>query len=300
MRGNTLYVFDEQRRLACCTQSVPRDIPGGRAPIILLYHLATWVSPRNIWRWPVLARRFKKRTGGRIIFCTNERSERRWLRLVGLEAEWLNHNLHVNENIFTIPTSSMEARYDAVYAAQLSQYKRLELAAKIGKLYVITYSSRPPWNLHEFCPELSHAEYNRQWIPEEAVRDVYWSSKAGLALSKYEGAMLSSMEYMLTGLPVVSTRCRGGRDQFAEPDYWFRVDANASAVAEGVKRASESAVPRAVIRERVLAKVKVERLKYLNFLQQRFGLAYPTAEKGLEAIWGGDGLRKLGRPIDAL
>ena len=42
----------------------------------------------------------------------------------------------------------------------------------------------------------------------------YNLSKVGLCLSKAEGAMYSSMEYLLCGLPIVSTKSIGGRDEF--------------------------------------------------------------------------------------
>ena len=51
----------------------------------------------------------------------------------------------------------------------------------------------------------------------EEVRRILVQSRCGLALSAQEGAMYASGEYLLAGLPVVTTRSRGGRDAFTIP-----------------------------------------------------------------------------------
>ncbi|WP_164127899.1 glycosyltransferase, partial [Stenotrophomonas maltophilia] len=56
-------------------------------------------------------------------------------------------------------------------------------------------------------------------LTPEAVNRVYNQAAVGLCLSAVEGAMCASMEYLMAGLPVVSTPSVGGRDVYFDPDY---------------------------------------------------------------------------------
>jgi glycosyltransferase involved in cell wall biosynthesis len=77
----------------------------------------------------------------------------------------------------------------------------------------------------------------------------------GLALSKAEGAMFASIQYLLAGLPVVSTPSRGGRHEFYDPDYVRIVDPTPRAVADAVRELRQCKVPAEEIRARTLARV---------------------------------------------
>jgi glycosyltransferase involved in cell wall biosynthesis len=73
-----------------------------------------------------------------------------------------------------------------------------------------------------------------------------------------EGAMLASVEYMLCGLPLVTTPCRGGREQFFDDRYVKVVDPTAPAVAQGVRDLIESRINPELVRAETLKKLQVQ------------------------------------------
>jgi glycosyltransferase involved in cell wall biosynthesis len=91
-----------------------------------------------------------------------------------------------------------------------------------------------------------------------------WLNKAhvGLCLSVEEGANYASMEYLLAGLPVVSTRSRGGRDRYFHRDDCIVCDPDARQIAEAVQALKSRHVPAVEIRNRVLTQVDHERAQY--------------------------------------
>ena len=72
------------------------------------------------------------------------------------------------------------------------------------------------------------------WLGYSAVNQVYNESYSGLCLSAEEGGMHASMEYLLSGLPIVTTRSRGGRDFFFNEVNSVIVEDEATSVAIAV------------------------------------------------------------------
>jgi len=89
----------------------------------------------------------------------------------------------------------------------------------------------------------------------------------GLCLSATEGAMYASIEYLLCGLPVVSTINRGGRDFFFDPEFCITVPPDPAAVAKAVEGLRRRKISPEYIRERTLQKIVHERNKFLEFVQ---------------------------------
>ena len=77
---------------------------------------------------------------------------------------------------------------------------------------------------------------------------VYNQAAVGLCLSAVEGAMYSSMEYLMAGLPIVSTPSLGGRDVYFDPDYCLIVEPEPAAIRRAVERLRDRAIPREEIR----------------------------------------------------
>ena len=73
--------------------------------------------------------------------------------------------------------------------------------------------------------------------------------------------MKASMEYLLCGVPVVTTASRGGRDFFFEPGFCTTVEPDARAVERAVADFARRAPSPETIRAAVLEKVRRERLK---------------------------------------
>lgn len=285
MRDRTLYKLSESPLIVAGsfgTHEAAARIPRGAT---FIYHNAGWIRPRNLWRYVKIARQFRGKV--RIIFATNEPSEARWLRLAGLDAVCTGQNMHVRENFF-VPHRSITKDIDAVYTAQMSPFKRLELAGNIRNLFVITYQpGDSEWDLHSYAPALSHARFNERFITKEKVREIYQRSRVGLALSKFEGAMWASGEYLLCGLPVVSTVNRGGRDRYFEPWYATTVAADRGAIAAAVERFTKELPDADLIRQTVIGKMNKDRSALLALMKARLGMKFCDDTEEINRIWGG-------------
>ena len=159
----------------------------------------------------------------------------------GLDAHLINHNIFAQVDTFDVRPEPKV--YRAVYNAKLTWFKRHWLAQKVQDLALI-YSP--------FGAEAVHVAEIRRKLPQaaflngdplsadyvkltsEGVCQVLNSARVGLCLSELEGAMYGSIEYLLCGLGVVSTRNHGGRDQFFDDRYCRTVDPNPDAVAAAV------------------------------------------------------------------
>jgi glycosyltransferase involved in cell wall biosynthesis len=95
-------------------------------------------------------------------------------------------------------------------------------------------------------------------------------ARVGLCLSEEEGQMKASIEYLLCGVPVVTTASRGGRDFFFEPEFCTTVESNPRAVERAVADLVRRAPPAETIRAATLEKVRRERLKLRDILQGIF------------------------------
>lgn len=130
--------------------------------------------------------------------------------------------------------------FDAVYIAANHPYKRIELALGVGALCLISKGMSADSldllegvNPHIFCPNIEARAYRVLGVGE--VAEYLCDAHCGLILSDYEGQNRATVEYLLSGLPVVTTMNRGGRDRFLTPANSVYVESNPEAVAEGVR-----------------------------------------------------------------
>jgi hypothetical protein len=82
------------------------------------------------------------------------------------------------------------------------------------------------------------------------------------------------MEYMLAGLPVVSTPSIGGRDVYFDHEICTICDPDPASVWEAVRNMKVRNIPREFVRARALAKIEPERRRFLSLiddLSERLG-----------------------------
>lgn len=82
------------------------------------------------------------------------------------------------------------------------------------------------------------------------------------------------MEYLLCGIPVVSTRNQGGRDFFFDPQFSRTVEPDAKAVAEAVSELSSLNLSPQLIRLATLMKIRESRqdfIRLVNAILEREG-----------------------------
>lgn len=121
---------------------------------------------------------------------------------------YCNHNAWLNYNFYNITDTVKE--YDVVYNGRAIPWKRhalLNRTTSYTKCF-ISYNTRDV-KLSYFQPKCILEN-----ISSSEVVETLNKSKIGIVLSEEEGACYSSSEYLLCGLPVISTISRGGRDVF--------------------------------------------------------------------------------------
>jgi glycosyltransferase involved in cell wall biosynthesis len=233
-----------------------------------------------------------RRHGKSLHFMCCSPDEERILKRLPMPSALVSQNAYVDERTFR--PVAVEKEFDAVYVAQMKPFKRLELAAAVPRLFVVTYGDTVTpdgaHDLHRFQPAVRHAEFNRRWMTFAEINSVYNRSRVGLGLSESEGAMLASVEYMLAGLPMVSTPCRGGRELFFDDRFVVTVPPSAEAVAAGVAELSRRNLDPAMVRQATLERVETHRralCEYVQSVLHRLNASVPTVERLHERIFGG-------------
>ena len=241
----------------------------------------------------------------RLIVLANTAGEERLLRRLGVDVHLAPQNMFVDETMY-VPIPDRPRRFDAIYNAQIAPIKRHALArtvpscAYVTKLFG-TWSPRlKRAQLDGFVRSLpqGHVILNPltadDVVPLDhvAVNAAMASAHVGLCLSRIEGAMYASIEYLLAGLPVVTTRSKGGRDYFSHPDTTLIVDDDPRAVQDGVAAMKARALPPDYIRATTLRLVTAERERFNAFID---GLRGPAMEHRSDRRWSFAYQHKLSR-----
>jgi glycosyltransferase involved in cell wall biosynthesis len=79
--------------------------------------------------------------------------------------------------------------------------------------------------------------------------------------------MRASAEYLVAGLPIVSTPSVGGRDVFFDPDYCLIAAPNPRDIRQAVETLKSRDIPRDYIRLRTLAKLAPERHRFTALVE---------------------------------
>lgn len=161
----------------------------------------------------------------------NTRQEIEAARQAGFRAAWVNHNAWLDERIFY--PQPQEKEYRAVMVSQLAPYKRVTLAAQVKGLALVPSSL---FHLHQPVDVSMFADATIiEELPDGGIPVVLSRSRVGLILSEEEGACYASSEYLLCGIPVVTTASRGGRDVFYTRENSYFVAPTEDDVVRGVE-----------------------------------------------------------------
>ena len=160
-----------------------------------------------------------------IVICTNDAISFDYINSLGIDnisGILCNHNAAVDRNKLFIINEEIQENdkiWDSVYTAGLRDCKRHFLSHDLERVCYLTGGVKNVRDYQETYDDLHQNQTNsftliHQRISANNMSFFYNMSKVGLCLSAAEGAMCSSIEYLLCGLPVVSTRSIGGRDTF--------------------------------------------------------------------------------------
>jgi len=219
----------------------------------------------------------------KLVFICNTGAERELLARSGLDAHLLNKNFTVSETVFR-PLPDARIEFDAIYNARFDRSKRHELAAAIEHVAYVGYpclsmgsseeQSKLAVGLLRRSPR--HALINPieqglpVSLPPEGVNAALNRAAVGLCLSSIEGSNYASVEYMLAGLPVVSTPSVGGREIYFDHEYCTICDPHPAAVRDAVEALKSRKIPRDYVRARTLAKIEPARRRFLSLINDLY------------------------------
>ena len=237
-----------------------KPLPKWFRPKHVLEHAPYWcAAPKQKFLRKIksILHSLEGRTHHLMVNAADEEEMRKRFRVRGAH---FNQNFYINEHLYKL--IEQPKLYDAIYTAQLNSSKRLWLAKNIEKLMVVSYGG----DLHSYCAELKHADFNKEFIPRPELAKKYNQAYVGLILSALEGANLASTEYLLCGIPVVSTPSKGGRDEFFTPENSIIVPPKAEAVERAVQTWIKLSPEPQKIRKQTLKKINDLRLDYCAYI----------------------------------
>jgi len=185
----------------------------------------------------------------------------------GFKGDVINHNAWLDENLVMKVLPDVEKVYDAIYVARLSAFKRHELAKNVSNLALVAgINHGNPVN--DLLPPYSYK--NDLPLSASEVCEKINQSRCGLLLSAMEGACFSSSEYLLCGIPVVSTKCLGGREVWYN-DYNSKVvDADVKKISDAVEYFIETPLDPYKIRNDHITQAEGYRNKFIDAIGQIF------------------------------
>ncbi len=251
---------------------------------VLFLVFLTWSHEGRIAAWK-LAERIRyyrmRHPKHRFLILANTAGEVERFVEEGADAVLANHNIFADETVFR-PIEGAAPLYDALLNAKMVPMKRHHLASEAGRLALIYYrdGSLGEAETDRYFASVRAALPNATFVNEEGGERFGWLSQAsvnlwlnraaiGLALSAVEGANFASIEYLLAGMPVVSTVSRGGRDRYFDAADCIVCEADPRQVGEAVRALRARQIPREAVRRRVLALVERDRADLHRSISER-------------------------------
>ncbi|MEM9380948.1 MAG: hypothetical protein AAGB93_13435 [Planctomycetota bacterium] len=199
-------------------------------------------APKYGRRWARHARMMEERwPRHRYVFLCATEEATGYFRHAGARALFSPHNALLDERIFRVDADA-EKTLDAVYTAQMTGWKRIELAERVERLAIATYNLHlEPGLLESLWDRFDASAWvnftDREWrrLSAEEMHALYASARCGLMLSDCEGGNYASCEYFLSGLPLVTTPSIGGRHVFYDDRFVRTVAPAADEVAAAVR-----------------------------------------------------------------
>lgn len=206
-----------------------------------------------------------------VTILANSPVELEKLGALGLRVIFCHQNAFLDERKY--PLVKIEKKFDAIYVARVTPFKRHYLASQVESLYLVgSFHLRQKAFVDETLTMLKHAYY-REVVPGRLMYRAMESARCGLCLSREEGAMFVSAEYLLCGLPLVNTENIGGRD-YLFPEFAVKnVPDDPAAVAEAVAYWRGNAPDPGRIREATLEKMEQSREILRGLLREAYEAA---------------------------
>jgi glycosyltransferase involved in cell wall biosynthesis len=188
-----------------------------------------------------------------------------------------HQNAFIDEKVFKIHPNT-EKKFNAIYNARVDPFKRHLLTKKIDKIAYIYYNcsekegTRYSKAIHRILKNGTFLNDDPQTnsykkLNSYQVCRYYNESRVGLCLSEKEGGMYVSTEYLLSGLPVVTTPNIGGRNFFFEDEFCKIAEPNACAIRDAVLELSGRNISPEKIRKKTIIKILRQRKIFCDLIQ---------------------------------
>ena len=220
----------------------------------------------------------------KVIFLLNSKKEYDIIKRRGLKCEFTHQNALVDIKRFK--PLKQKKKFDVIYNARIEEIKRhylLKDCHNIGLIsaYVMNIDRLKEEYLNELKNNIPHAyminsmqptsiqdfqfEMGFKYLTSKEVNVAINESKVGVILSAKEGACYASIEYLLAGIPVVSTKNIGGRDHFLDKRFCRIVSSNPKAIKNAVDELISLNISPSFIRKETIKKINhhVQKLKKL-------------------------------------
>jgi glycosyltransferase involved in cell wall biosynthesis len=196
----------------------------------------------------------------------------------GLRTVLFNQNAFLDPNVY-LYLPEVRKQYDAIYNAQLVDFKRHDLLSKTESCLLIAHGGKaevfnkiqnffsPTFKLENPHNLNSENELSLKGLPLNLIIESINSAKVGVCLSETEGAMHAAVEYLLCGLPVVTTWNSGGRDYFFDGRYVLNFQPKSFVVSEAIKAMISLNIDPLYIRNETIKKQKEVILRFCDFLK---------------------------------
>lgn len=202
------------------------------------------------------------RPNDRLVYLINDPDLATGLMRTDVESVFLPSYVFVDESIFTPRDSRSQLAHRAVYNARMTPWKRHELASRVDRMLFVGGVHNHDDSIEYFDrlrianPKATFTHQRRgEFIDPSRVAEHLRSAQVGLCLSAVEGAMFACCEYLLTGLPVVTTPALGGRMWWIDNEVGRVVAADAESVHNAVEELIERDIDPNFIRTKTLDRI---------------------------------------------
>lgn len=239
----------------------------------------------------------------KVYFLCNTQAEKALADRFHLPAIFCNHNALLDEHVYSIQPE-IRKQYDVIYNARLDPAKRHLLLSglrnvaliigpslgdsgqkrRFGQAVKAAMPSAVVLNdpSHPCVADLHNQHIQLPMLSSAEVATHLNSAKVGIILSRIEGACYASAEYLLCGLPVVTTHCMGGREVFLQGDFVRYVRPTCHDVRCAVEELAETEFDPQMIRQITLERMALHRQRFCELLQSMYdaeGKDYQVADK---------------------
>jgi len=239
----------------------------------------------------MLAELKEQRDGLHFTFLCNSPHEEEVLKAKGLNAVFCHQNAFIDEKLYPIIPDAKKL-FDAIYVARVTPFKRQELARDIKTLRLIGWTS--PLE-KDYFDQIMTDTPQAKWTCNIASNKIYReinAARVGLCLSSEEGAMFVSAEYMLCGIPAVTTKNLGGREAIFPEKAFCYVDETPESVAKGVYKLIKDSPAPSEIRKNYIKNMYKHRQIFIQMVQS---IIYSSGENfNFEKQWDEVFIHKFG------